>query len=358
MKIMFVGEGAMTPNIMSEQVSRIGNFEAKEIMLPNSTEELAVVEKVGPDGMPIPEPFNDAKDVDIAVCHFASFGGKVMDLMPNLKILATLRAGTENIDLKAATERGIACIHCPGRNAEVVSDQAVGLMLSEVYNIARQHADMVKGEWKDSYPTAGYTPILNGKKAGIVGFGNIGKLVAQKLQGFKIEVSAYDPFTSQEVMAKYGVKKVEKDQIFSESDFVFVNARLDESSRKSIGAHEFSLMKPHSWFINNARAGLVDNDALLQTLKDHKISGAALDVFDIEPLPKDSEFLKLDNVTLTPHCGGGYSSEVRTFAAKMVANGIESILDGNPNFQVMNPEVLETEEFKAWIKNAKEQLGK
>lgn len=356
MKILFVGEGAMTPDIMSSQAKALGNFEAKEIMLPFSTEELAVVEKVGPAAMPIPEAFTNLEDVDIAVCHFCSFSDKVFDLMPNLKILATLRAGTENLDLAAATKRGIACIHCPGRNAEVVSDQAVALMLAEVYNVGRQHADMVQGRWKDQYPTSSYVPILNGKKAGILGFGNIGRLTAKKLQGFGIEVSAFDPYVSKEAMAALNVSKAEKEDIFRESDFVFVHMRLDDSTRKCIGAKEFALMKPHSWFINNARAGLVDNDALLEVLQQHKISGAALDVFDVEPLPADSPLLKLDNVTLTPHCGGGSSAEVRIFAAKMVANGIRSILDNAPNFQVMNPEVLKTEVFQSWIQQANAAL--
>lgn len=353
MKVIFLGDGAMTPDIMSQQVKTIGNITPLEIMLPFSTEELAVVEKVGVENMPVPAIVKNQKgldDVEIAVVHFCAFGTQMLDLMPNLKILCTLRAGTENINLQAATERGIACINCPGRNAEVVSDQALALMLAEVYNVARQHADMMQGIWKDAYPTTSYTPILAGKKAGIIGFGNIGKLTAQKLQGFNILVSAYDPFVSKEVMAEKGVTKREKDEIFKDSDFVFIQARLDDSTRKSIGAHELSLMKPHSWFINNARAGLVDTDALITVLRERKISGAALDVFDIEPLPADSPFLTLDNVTLTPHCGGGSSAEVRIFAAKMVANGINSILANKPNFQVMNPDVIRAEEFQSWIK--------
>ena len=358
MKIAFIGEGAMTPNIMVSQVKSIGNFEAKEILLPYSIEELAKVEKVGPDNMPIPDAFYELKDVDIVVCHFSSFGNKVFDLMPNLKILATLRAGTENIDDKAASQRGIVCIHCPGRNAEAVSDQAVSLFLSEVYNVARGHADMMNGIWNNVYPTSSFTPILAGKKAGIFGFGNIGKLTAKKLRGFDIEISVYDPYLSDETAKESGVKKVDKETLFKENDFIFVHARLDESTHHAIGKKEFDLMKPHSWFINNARAGLVDTEALLEALKNHKIAGAGIDVFDTEPLPKDSPFLKLDNVTLTPHNGGGSSNEIRVYAAKMVANGINSILDGKPNFQVMNPDVVKTDEFQKWIKKARKELGK
>ncbi len=358
MKIAFIGEGAMTPNIMVGQVRSIGDFEAKEILLPYSIEELAKVEKVGPDNMPIPEAFYDLKDVEIAVCHFSSFGNKVFDLMPNLKILATLRAGTENIDKQAATERGIATIHCPGRNAEAVSDQAVSLMLSEVYNVARGHADLMNGVWNNVYPTSSFTPILAGKKAGIFGFGNIGRLTAKKLRGFDIEISVYDPYLSDEAAEAAHVRKVDKETLFAENDFVFVHARLDESTHHAIGKNEFALMKPKSWFFNNARAGLVDTEALIETLQNHKIAGAGIDVFDVEPLPEDSPFLKLDNVTLTPHNGGGSSEEIRVYAAKMVANGITSILEGTPNFQVMNPQVLESEEFKQWIAKANKDLGR
>lgn len=358
MKIAFIGEGAMTPDIMFEQVKSIGDFEAKQILLPYSIEELAKVEKVGTENMPIPDAFNNLKDVDIAVCHFSSFGSKVFDLMPKLKILATLRAGTENIDKQEATKRGIATIHCPGRNAEAVSDQAISLMLSEVYNIARGHADLMNGIWNNVYPTSSFTPILAGKRAGIFGFGNIGKLTAKKLKGFDIEISVYDPYLSEEEAMKEKVKKVEKETLFSESDFIFVHARLDEGTHHAIGEKEFSLMKPKSWIFNNARAGLIDTEALLKTLQNHKIAGAGIDVFDIEPLPADSPFLKLDNATLTPHNGGGSSEEIRVYAAKMVTNGILSILDEKPNFQVMNPEVLLSDEFKNWIVIANKELGR
>ena len=358
MKIAFIGEGAMSPDIMAAQAKCIGKFEHTEILLPYSIEELASVEKVGVDAMPIPDAFHDLQDVDIAVCHFSAFGHKVFDLMPNLKILATLRAGTENIDDTAATQRGIACVHCPGRNAQAVSDQAVSLLLSEVYNVARGHADMIRGIWNNVYPTSSYTPILSGKTAGIFGFGNIGRLTAQKLRGLGMNIIVYDPYLSDADASEQNVKKVNKGTLFRESDFVMVHARLDEHTYHCIGASEFAMMKPHAWFVNNARAGLVDTDALVNVLKNHLIAGAGLDVFDIEPLPKDSPLLTLDNVTLTPHNGGGSSEEIRVYAAKMAAQGILSILDNAPNFQVMNPQVIQSDEFQQWIERANRELGR
>ena len=339
----------------TKKAEKLGDIAPYEATL--DYHELVKAEKVGPGGVPVPECFQRIKDAEIALVHYCNFSEEGMAQLPNLKIVSTMRAGTENFDLEAATKRGVAMVTCPGRNAEAVSYHAVGLLIAEVLNIARQYKDVMDGIWKHDYPTTTKTPLFLGKTVGIFGFGNIGRLTAQKLSGFHMRLIAYDPFVSAEDMKKCGVEKVDKDELFKQSKFVMIHSRLTPDTYHCIGSHELELMRPDSWLVNNARSGLIDTQALLDVLKNHKIAGAALDVFDEEPLPKNSEFLKLDNVTITPHFAGG-AQEGLFYAMEMAVNGVKSILDGAPNFQVMNPEVTQTEEFKKWIEHANQKLGR
>lgn len=357
MKVFCEYEIPLPADAMPVEAKRLGNVDIVNVDM--DYHHLVQVEKVGPDGIPVPEAFDDpnVSDAEIALCSYCVFSGEGMDKFPNLKVIATIRAGIENLDVEAATERGIVCIHCPGRNAEAVSDHAVGLLLSEVLNISRQHKLLSEGIWQRHFSTTPFTPQFRRKTVGIFGFGNIGVLTARKLSGFDMDITAYDPFVSEEKMKERGVRKVDKETLFRESDFVICHARLVPETYHTIGAAEFALMKPHSWFVNNARSGLIDMDALVEALREHRIAGAALDVFDVEPLPADSPLLELDNVTLTPHVAGG-PFEAFQYAAWMAVNGIESVLDNAPNFQVLNPQVLKREEFQEWLKDANKRLGR
>ena len=355
MKIACIGEERLTPELIHNAALRLGDGEFCDYKL--SYQQLVAVEKLGAAGMPVPACFDDMSEAEIAICHYCTFSDEGLEKLPNLKVIATLRAGIENLDVDAATKRGIACVHCPGRNAEAVSDHAVALLLTEVLNISRAHSNMMKGIWEKNYVSTPMTPLFNGKTVGIFGFGTIARMTARKLSGFQMKIIAYDPFVSADTMADCGVQKVEKDELFKQSKFIIVHSRLTPETHHIIGKQELAMMKPDSWLVNNARSGLIDMDALLEALQEHKIAGAALDVFDQEPLPQDSPFLKLDNVTLTPHIAGA-ATETRAHAAKMAVDGVESILNGKPNFQVLNPEVLKQKEFQNWLKRANTQLGR
>lgn len=314
------------------------------------------IESNGPDGEAVPEAFMNHPDTEILVGSFCPFSGKGMDSFDHLKMIGVIRAGMENIDINAATKRGIAVVNAAGRNADAVSDFTIGMMLSEARNIARAHHSVVSGRWEENFASSATTPDMRGKTIGLFGFGYIGKLIAEKLSGFKVNIIVYDPYVKDEVLAEHGVKKVDKETLFKEADFLSIHARLTEDTYHIVGASDFALMKPSAYFINTARAGLVDYDALYDVLEAHKIAGAALDVFDNEPLPEDDRFRKLDNVTLTTHRAGA-TVDANNNSPRLIFERIQSVVAGKKTDGFMNPQVLENPEFQEWRKKAKEAMG-
>lgn len=308
------------------------------------------VEKKGPEIEEVDEIIlKEGKDAQALMGLFVPVSSKVIDAMPNLKIVGVSRAGLENVNVEEATKRGILVFNVRGRNAHAVSDFAVGMMLAECRNIARAHNAIQNGKWRKTFVNSDYIPEMHDKTVGLVGFGNIGRLVTKKLSGFDVNVVVYDPYTSKEDIKDLGATKVELDDLLKNSDFVSMHARLTNENKGMIGEREISLMKSTSYFINTGRAGLVDQKALVETLKNKKIMGAALDVFATEPIEEDSEFLKLDNVTLTTHIAGT-TTEALTNSPYLLVEDIAKFLKGEQAKFIVNPEVLENESFKEWLK--------
>jgi D-3-phosphoglycerate dehydrogenase len=308
-----------------------------------------VIEKQGPDAEPVLPMIRRAdKETDMLLILFAPVPAEAMDALPNLRLIGAARAGMENVDVQAATERGIFVHHIMGRNAHAVSDFAIGVLLAEARNIARAHMAIKQGIWRKSFVNSDVIPEMRGKTLGLVGFGYIGQLVAKKLSGFDLDILVYDPFVSDEVAASYHVRKVSKKELFMQADFVSVHARLAEDSKGLIGNDEFRLMKPTAIFINTARAGLIDEDALYDALKEQRIAGAALDVFPTEPLPENSRWLELDNVTLTTHIAGTTADALNNSPFLLVRD-ISKLLMGRTSSFLMNPEVLEHPRAKEWL---------
>lgn len=314
------------------------------------------IETNGPDGEEIPSAFTNNPDTEILVGSFCPFAGKGMDAFDNLHLIGIIRAGMENIDVKAATERGIAVVNAAGRNADAVSDFTIGMMLAEARNIARAHHSIVSGGWQEDFCSSATTPDLRGKTIGLFGFGYIGKLMAEKLSGFHVNIIAYDPYVKPEILAEHGVKGVDKETLFKEADFLSIHARLTDDTYHIVGEAELNSMKPTAYFVNTARAGLVDYKALYQVLKDHKIAGAALDVFDNEPLALDDPFRSLDNVTLTTHRAGS-TVDANNNSPRLIFERIQNLIAGKKTDGFVNPEVLNNPEFCAWREKAREQMG-
>ena len=315
-----------------------------------------IIEKQGPSAESVVLQISNAnKNTEMLLVLFCPVSREAIDALPNLKLIGATRAGLENIDVKYATEKGIIVQNLKGRNAQAVSDFTIGLILGEVRNIARSFHAVKNGLWRKNFVNSDMVFELQGKTIGLVGFGYIGQLVAQKLKGFQVNVLAYDPYISDKEAQKYQVQKVTLEDLLKKADFVSLHARLNEKTKHMIGEKELLLMKNTAYLINTARAGLIEEDALYQVLKEKKIAGAALDVFWQEPIGKNSRWLDLDNVTLTTHIAGT-TKEALTKSPYLLVEDINKLLeDKEPKF-VVNPEVLKRTEVRKWLEEIRSSM--
>lgn len=260
------------------------------------------VEQGGPEAASIPlEIFDGVEDTEILVVQFFPVSRAVLEKLPNVKLVCVLRGGVENIDLEAAREHGVTVLNTPGRNARAVAEFTVGMMLAESRNIARIHAAMKQNIWLKDFPNSAFIPEMHGKTIGFVGFGHIGSLVAQLLSGFGCSFLIYDPYIKD---VPEGARTASLETVMSEADIVTIHARLVPETQHMVGEAQLRLMKKSAIIVNTARSGLLDQDALVRALQEKWITGAALDVFDREPIPADDPIMLLDTVTMTSHAAG------------------------------------------------------
>ena len=298
------------------------------------------VEKNGPAAeVPPAELLQKVADADILMVHYAPVARVVFEAAKRLRIVGTCRAGLENLDVQAATDHKVPAFHIMGRNAEAVSDFAMGLMLAEARNIARSHAALKNGKWLKEFSNVATIPNMREKTIGLIGFGHVGQLMAQKALGFKMKVLVYDPYVSHETIHQHGARKETIENIFKVSDFVSIHARLDDATKGLVNENLINSMKPTAYLINTARAGLIVHEALYKALKEKRICGAALDVFESEPLTEGHPVLALDNVTITSHLAGT-TVESLTDSPRLLAEDIDFLLSGKTPRWVKNREVL------------------
>ena len=311
-KILCVYDGYITKDIMSG-MKELEKFGAHITMINDDqiknvgdvTNRMLLLEQKGIAEAPTCRTLlENCSDKEILVVHCTSINKEILEACSKLQAVVVLRGGIENVDSSELAKRQIPLMNASLRSADAVSDAAVGMMIAENKNIARSHHYMKEGRWVKSYINQRYIRNMNKCTVGLIGYGAIGSRVAKKLKGFESQILVYDPFVSKEQIEKDGVKVVELDQLLETSDFVSVHLRLSDKTKKFMGKREFAQMKKTAYFINTARAGLVDTEALTDALKNREIGGAAIDVFDQEPLPKGHPYLNLENVTLTSHLAG------------------------------------------------------
>jgi D-3-phosphoglycerate dehydrogenase len=291
------------------------------------------IEKGGPDAVTLPaEVTQNVADFDIVVVQFTPVGRAFIEAAKKLKVISVVRGGVENVAMESATQRGISVLNTPGRNARAVAECAMGLILSEIRNIARSHAYLKHGDWRRSFPNSDAIPELYEKTVGLVGFGAVAQLVAGYLQAFGSRVIAFDPYFRGD---SGPVELVDLATLVRESDVISVHARLTQESFHLIGEEQIAMMKPNAVLVNTARSGLVDEAALTRALAAGRIQGAALDVFDVEPLPPDHPLLKLENVTVVPHIAGSTIDAFRN-SPKLAAAHLRRMLEGKTDLPVVN----------------------
>jgi D-3-phosphoglycerate dehydrogenase len=298
------------------------------------------VEEHGPEAEPPPSDLPALiRDADILAVHICPLSRSTLEEARSLRIISTARGGVENIDVGAATEMGIAVLNTPNHNAQAVAEYTIGLMLAETRNIARSHRALKNGQWREYYPNTEGIPELNGSTVGIVGFGQNGRLVAQKLGSFDVTILVHDPYVPEEIIRTAGCKPTDLDTLLRESDVVTLHVRLTPRTMGMMGERELRLMKPSAYLVNTARAGLIELDALVRALREKWIIGAAVDVYESEPVWEGYPLLELDNVTCTNHRAGDTRNSY--WKAPLIMGGqVAKLLRGEKPDFIVNPEVL------------------
>lgn len=310
----------------------------------------------------------ELEGVDIFISEYETISRKVIQSSENLKIIACCRnEPLASIDIDAASERGIPVIYPPGRNAVSVAEYAFGLMLSlsrnihEVYHLIRYTTELTRVSYKEqtrgnmgvpsewsfdaSAPMNRFAgPELAGKTLGIVGIGAIGSEIAKRANAFNMRVIAHDPYVSDAHFEKYGAVRIPLEELMKESDYAVISARVRDDNKGLISGSLFDKMKPTAFFVNIARAHLVDYDALYEVLRNKSIAGAALDVYPAEPIPEDYPFIRLDNVILSPHLAGS-TTDVEKYHSKMIVDDISLLIRGIKPINLFNPESWEKSYF-------------
>lgn len=277
------------------------------------------------------------RDADILITQFCTVTKNLIDQCNKLKVIGVLRAGCENINISYATQKNIMVFNTPGRNSDAVADFTIGMIIAECRNIARGHFGLKNGEWIRIYSNSDYIPDLPDKTVGIVGLGEIGQKVARRLVGFDVKMLGYDPYVTN---PPYGIKLASLEKLMAESDFVTIHARMTKETEKLVSREMLNKMKPTAYLINTSRAGLVDEQALYEILRDKKITGAALDVFMVEPPGKDYPLVTLNNVTITPHMAGG-SKDAFLNSPKKLAAEMEKLWSKQSSRFLVNKEIFE-----------------
>jgi phosphoglycerate dehydrogenase-like enzyme len=264
----------------------------------------------------------------------------LIERLPNLKLITIVGRSLPNLDMAAATEHGILVAQSDFAHPRFSSvrdatpELTWGLMIATVRNLAEEHRNMRDGGWQT---TVGMT--LSGKTLGLLGLGRIGKRMAEYAKVFGMDVIAWSQNLTEEAAAAVGARRVEKPALFESSDVLSIHLVLSERSRGLVGESELALMQSHAYLINTSRGPIVNEAALIAALKAGRIAGAGLDVFDVEPLPRDHPLRMLPNVTLSPHLGYVTHEMLGTFYADTVES-VLAWLDGAP-IRIANPEALQ-----------------
>jgi phosphoglycerate dehydrogenase-like enzyme len=295
--------------------------------------EAALREKVG-DRLqlnvgvdPAEEAVIDALD-DVSVLFTTSrlpISKRVIEAADELKVIGKIGTGLDNVDLNAASELGIGVAYTPGLNAAAVAEYTVGLALAVSRDILRNDQLLEAGGWRNE---AELSTSVHGKTVGVVGFGDIGSRVAAFFSGLTTNVLAYDPYVFNEDTDITGAELTDLDDLLERSDIVTINAELTDQTEGLIGASELTRMQESAILINTARGPVVSESALIDALAADEIAGVGLDVFETEPLPRDSPFHEFDNVIATPHVAAT-TTESRTQSIDALVKTVYKMLDGD-----------------------------
>jgi D-3-phosphoglycerate dehydrogenase len=277
---------------------------------------------------------------------------EVIEAGKKLKVVGRAGVGVDNVDVEAATRRGVLVMNTPAANIISAAEHTMAMMLTLARNIPRADASVKAGKWERSK----FTGVeLMGKTLGIVGIGRVGGEVAKRAKSFQMKLVGYDPYISQELAVKLGVRILPLDKVLEEADFITIHTPLTPTTHHLIGKAQLEKLKPSTLIVNCARGGIIDEDALYEALKAGTIAGAALDVFEDEP-PKGSKLLTLDNLVATPHLGAS-TKEAQEKVSIEMAEHVKMFLVDNKITNAVNVPISRVDPKVAPFIGLAERLG-
>ncbi len=281
---------------------------------------------------------------------------EVIDAATSMKVIARAGVGVDNVDLDAATRRGIVVMNSPAGNSVTTAEHTIAMMMALARHIPAANSSTKAGKWERGKFMG--TEVCN-KVLGLIGLGNIGRIVADRAQGLKMKVIAFDPILTAEAASRVGVELVTLNDLFERADFITVHAPLTDDTRGLVGAAAFERMKKGVRIINCARGGIVDEAGLAAAIEAGKVAGAALDVFVDEPPPADHPLLKLPQVIATPHLGAATDEAQVQVAVDTAQQVIDFLIEGVARYTVNIP-ALSPKEIQSLLPHLQlaEKLGK
>lgn len=273
------------------------------------------------------------READGVIVQYCAITERVIRAMERCRVIIKYGIGVNNIDVDAASAKGIYVCNVPDYGVDEVSNHAIAMMLALSRGLKSLNESLTSGAW-------GYAPVvplhrLAGSTLGLVGLGRIPSLVAKKMAGFGLRILAYDPFARPEAARELGVELVEFDTLVAESDYISIHCPLTPRTQGLFGPETFRRMKSTAILVNTARGPVIQQQALEEALRTGELAGAGLDVYEQEPLPKDSPLLHMSNVICTPHCAW-YTEEAVTAVQEKAAQEAANVLTGHAPWHAVN----------------------
>lgn len=304
------------------QVADVASWDREDLVVPRD-----VLMRAAPDVDGILSLLTDRIDVEL------------MDAAPRLRVVSNFAVGFDNIDVPAATKRGIVVTNTPEVLTETVADFAFCLMLAAGRRLVEADTYTRAGKWKTWEPMLLAGQDLFRATLGLIGLGRIGSAVARRARGFEMRVLYYDVVRREDLEQTLGIEFCAVEEVLRAADVISVHVPLMDSTRHLIGREQFNLMKKTAVFVNTSRGPIVDHNALTEALANRQIFAAGIDVFEREPVPRDDPLLKLDNVVVAPHIASA-SVPTRIRMATLAAENLVAVLQGKTPPNPVNPEVL------------------
>ena len=303
------------------ELERVG---ARQVLLPKLDSDEEIIEKAG--------------DADGLIVVDSPIRRPVLESLKRCKVVLRTGVGVDTIDVEAATEQGIAVVCVPDLWIREVANHALALLMACNRKLLRLDAIVRSGDWSPIIPA----PVgsLHGETLGLVGFGRIGRALAQRATALELNVVAYDPYLPASALAEAGVESLSFDELVRRSDYVSIHSPRTDETHHLFDEDAFRRMKPTAYLINTSRGAIVEHGALVRALQEGWIAGAGLDVLEVEPPASDNPLLKMDNVILTPHTSY-YSDAAITELPIRCGQEVARVLTGRMPMNLFNPKVLE-----------------